>query len=830
MADIKISELTALASTAIDVSADVFAVVDTSATQTKKLSVENVLAPIVINKASAIITNLGTVTTADINGGTWQGTIDGAWTAASQTCANLGTVTTADINGGTINGITNLSVVKASSGATATAGTVATFEDDDNAEISLLGGSSSLLAINFGHSGNADDGIITYNTTSGSEAMQFTTSGTLALTIDSSENIGVVTGSPGGYRLRVIGTATNQDAVYATANGSGRGVLGYSPSGKGGYFWSDSGIGCWVGDGGIQIENSTPILTFKDSDTSGVDFGGGIEFKDSAGTLRYSMKMVSGNAHLDLQSASKFIKLTTADGNGLVIDSTGNVGIGDTDPSEAKLSISGVLAGDVGIMVDQDQNAHGINIDCEAADYYGIYITGKYAGRFQQDISGGTALDITRNLSEGGSNPLVSIADDNTSNTQPALKIQQDGAGIGIHLDANGNENAIYIDHDGATSAECIKIVSPTQTTGYIISLNALDALTTGAAIQVDCGSANLVTSATGGLVEILHDSNTGSEVNNLLFIRNDHTSASGTRCLYIDQDASGFGIEIDMDGGNSCIKAASAANHYNLELDSEHGTYESAMALFKASARSSNSAFTFLSTYTGGDSDIQHKLRGDGAAYADETWNSDGADYAEYFESKDGKAIAIGTTVKLDGDKVVACESGDSPLGVVRPLGRSSNVGNNAWGKWQGKYLMDDYGLSVKEEYSVTEWESPDIDYEEGDELPEGKKIGDRKKNSEKHSYQTDKIPSVDDEGDALVVPEDATIVTTEKDGTKLMRKKLNPDYDESTEYEPRENRDEWHIVGLLGQIPITKGQPMADNWIKMKDISDTVEMYFVK
>ena len=33
-------------------------------------------------------------------------TIDGAWTAASQTCANLGSVTTADINGGTIDGAT----------------------------------------------------------------------------------------------------------------------------------------------------------------------------------------------------------------------------------------------------------------------------------------------------------------------------------------------------------------------------------------------------------------------------------------------------------------------------------------------------------------------------------------------------------------------------------------------------------------------------------------------------------------------------------------------------------------------------------------------------
>ena len=57
--------------------------------------------------ASQTCANLGTVTTADINGGTLGGiTIDGNWTAASQTCANLGTVTTADINGGSIDGTT----------------------------------------------------------------------------------------------------------------------------------------------------------------------------------------------------------------------------------------------------------------------------------------------------------------------------------------------------------------------------------------------------------------------------------------------------------------------------------------------------------------------------------------------------------------------------------------------------------------------------------------------------------------------------------------------------------------------------------------------------
>jgi hypothetical protein len=34
----------------------------------------------------------------------------------------------------------------------------------------------------------------------------------------------------------------------------------------------------------------------------------------------------------------------------------------------------------------------------------------------------------------------------------------------------------------------------------------------------------------------------------------------------------------------------------------------------------------------------------------------------------------------------------------------------------------------------------------------------------------------------------------------------------------------------GLLGQIPINKGQPVEDGWVKMKDISATVELWFVK
>jgi len=49
--------------------------------------------------------------TVDINGGTLGAiTIDGNWTAASQTCADLGTVTTANIDGGTVDGLATLGV------------------------------------------------------------------------------------------------------------------------------------------------------------------------------------------------------------------------------------------------------------------------------------------------------------------------------------------------------------------------------------------------------------------------------------------------------------------------------------------------------------------------------------------------------------------------------------------------------------------------------------------------------------------------------------------------------------------------------------------------
>jgi len=75
------------------------------------------------NFSGATISNLGTVTTADINGGTVDGVTIGGASAGAGTFSSL-TATTADINGGTVDGVTI-------GGASAAAGTFTTLADQD---------------------------------------------------------------------------------------------------------------------------------------------------------------------------------------------------------------------------------------------------------------------------------------------------------------------------------------------------------------------------------------------------------------------------------------------------------------------------------------------------------------------------------------------------------------------------------------------------------------------------------------------------------------------------------------------------------------------------
>ena len=281
------------------------------------------------------------------------------------------------------------------------------------------------------------------------------------------------------------------------------------------------------------------------------------------------------------------------------------------------------------------------------------------------------------------------------------------------------------------------------------------------------------------------------------------------------DNDTDVFRVDAGTDcviiGGTTRISDAifnvqSSDNAKTMEVDNTNASMAQDMLRFDAT-RSGSSSYNFLRMMSGDSSDSEFVMSGAGDMNADGTFNANGADYAEFFETNDGNAIAVGKTVVLDGNKVRASTSSDDAatiIGVVRPKVDGINsmvIGNTAWNSWTNKYMHDDYGRFVMEDYTVTEW------------------VTSTSKDGVEHtlSYETDKIPS------DVTAPSDATVKT-------LQRKKINPDYDESKEYKPRSERDEWVIIGMLGQIQVEKGQKTGTNWIKMRDISDTVEEWLVR
>ena len=137
---------------------------------------------------------------------------------------------------------------------------------------------------------------------------------------------------------------------------------------------------------------------------------------------------------------------------------------------------------------------------------------------------------------------------------------------------------------------------------------------------------------------------------------------------------------------------------------------------------------------------------------------SSTGADYAEYFEWKDGNPDnedRVGYIVTLDGDKIVKANSGDDILGICS--GTAMVLGDSAEWNWSKRYLTDDFGRIIYEDY--------DVEHKE-----------------------------VKDENTGKVL---------EKAWTEhIHAPKQNPDYDSSKTYTKRADRPEWQIVGMMGKL----------------------------
>jgi hypothetical protein len=192
--------------------------------------------------------------------------------------------------------------------------------------------------------------------------------------------------------------------------------------------------------------------------------------------------------------------------------------------------------------------------------------------------------------------------------------------------------------------------------------------------------------------------------------------------------------------------------------------------------ARTANSAYNFLQCQSDydGTPDVEFVLSGDGNGTCDGSWTGGGADYAEFFEWLDGNPLGEdrrGFSVVLDGDKIRPALPSEEPLGVISA--NPSVVGDGDIGRWKGKYLRDDFGAYI--------WEDCEVAGEEGE-----------------------------------------TVIQ--------QRRKLNPAFDPELEYLPRADRPEWDTVGLMGKLRLRKGQPVGARWVKMRDVSATVEEWLVR
>lgn len=212
-----------------------------------------------------------TLTSPDINGGTWNGTIDGAWTAAGQTCANGGSVTTIDINGGTLDGATiATSDITVGAGKTlnVSAGTL-TLASDQISGDAIHGGTVSNFA-STGIDDNAD---------------------TVTITIDANENVIIghtsLTGQIIGGGLQVHGTSYNEMCLFSWSTG-GYPILNFSRSrgaSPGSHTLVNDGeiLGAFYGRGSDGSGFQTAVaMQFEVDGTPGTtDMPGRITFKTS---------------------------------------------------------------------------------------------------------------------------------------------------------------------------------------------------------------------------------------------------------------------------------------------------------------------------------------------------------------------------------------------------------------------------------------------------------------------------------------------------------------------------------------------------------------------
>lgn len=558
--------------------------------------------------------------------------------------------------------------------------------------------------------------------------------------------------------------------------------------------------------------------------------------------------------------------------NNLVVDSslvTGNVGIGTNTPSE-KLEVTGNAKISNSLSVGgaasaTGQNSVALGVQSAASGLRAIAFGDNARATSQESIAIGSNITVSGagslgiRLGVGGS--TVSVTDSGV------MAILNGNVGIGTSpsdtLDVNGDLRIRGGDIKDAGGTSRINIVDNGN-------LNLRDE--NGATVVAIGTDRRVGIGTTDRLSKLTVRGHSGWK-SGTVAVTNGSISVAGTGTSFLSDV--GIGDQIFVNGGGGYRIVTGIASDTNLTVDGQFTislsgqTWWVRSGLFRADYSTGGPRFFISHAGNVGIGTVipgSDKLDVRGRCYSSGGWQTTNADYAEYFETSNGKAIPVATPVTLTSDgKVKKAGKNEVPIGITSA--NSALVGNS-YKEWPEKYLQDEYGQLIMEKVKkeITFPKKKKITKErqktKKDVITEEKVS--RKIVREKGKYiqkeiikkvkQKEEVPMFDEvdlydsTGKTIIGKHQVPVMESyeeevdvlDEDGMPVLvgtgefdvveQPKLNPKYDASKEYIPRSERPEWCCVGLLGQLPLRKGSPVAPTWIKIKDLSDKVELWLVK